>query len=490
MIHSFLIGDQWRTGVSGKTFESINPADGSVAAVVAEASVQDVDDAVRAARAALTNPAWANLYPHQRAVLLRRLGDLVDANGEKLAHLQSRDNGKTIAESRAQVGWAADMFRYYAGVCETFESAVIPSRGNYLLMSLHEPMGVVAAITPWNSPISLEAQKLAPALAAGNAVVLKSSEVTPMVGLEYGRLVLEAGFPPGVLNIVTGGLEVGRALVAHAGVDMVTFTGGVAGGRAVARAAAERLVPALLELGGKSPNIIFDDADIDHALVGASYGIFSNAGQSCIAGSRIFVQDSIYDEFAARLTAAVKQLAVGDPFDSKTAVAPVSSFQHRDRVLSMIDQALGEGTRALCGGQRLEGGVFERGAYVTPTVLELPSNSVNIAQEEIFGPVACLLRFRDEDDLVQQANDTVFGLACGVWTEDYRRATRVAGRIKAGMVWVNTYKQAPVNMPFGGYKSSGIGRECGLEGLRPYLQQKSVFMNLAEKPLSWPPRVV
>ncbi|MBN9428616.1 MAG: aldehyde dehydrogenase family protein [Burkholderiales bacterium] len=488
MIHPFLIGDQWRRGTAGRTFESINPADGSVAAVVAESSQQDVDDAVAAAQAALADPTWANLYPHQRARLLRRLGDLVDANGEKLAQLQSRDNGKTIAESRAQVGWAGDVFRYYAGVCETFESAVIPSRGNYLLTSTYEPMGVVAAITPWNSPISLEAQKLAPALAAGNAVVLKSSEVTPMVGLEYGKLVLEAGFPPGVVNVVTGGVDVGRALVGHAGVDMVTFTGGVAGGRAVARAAAERLVPALLELGGKSPNIIFDDADIDHAVIGASYGIFSNAGQSCIAGSRIFVQDSIYDEFAQRLTAAVKRLTVGDPFDASTAVAPVSSFQHRDRILSMVGQALNEGTRALCGGARLEGGAYDRGAYVAPTVLELPSNQARIAQEEIFGPVACLLRFRDEDDLVQQANDTVFGLACGVWTENYRRATRIARRIKAGMVWVNTYKQTPVNMPFGGHKSSGIGRECGLEGLRPYLQQKSVFMNLAEEPLPWPPR--
>lgn len=484
----FLINGQWRRNTSGQVFESINPADGSVAAVIAQSSEHDVDDAVQSARAALQAPAWGGLYPHQRAVLLRNLGDLVEANGHLLAAMQTEDNGKTLLESQAQIAWAVDMFRYYAGVCETAESSVIPARGNYFSMSVYEPIGVVAAITPWNSPISLEAQKLAPSLAAGNTVVLKSSEITPQVGLEYGRLALEAGFPPGVVNVVTGDVAVGKALVSHPQIDMVTFTGGVAGGRAVAKAAADRLVPTLLELGGKSPNIVFEDADIEQAVTGAIYGIFSNAGQSCIAGSRIFVQESIYDRFAQRLATQAGALVVGDPQHKATAVAPVSSFQHRDRIYEMVAGAIAAGSQALVGGHRLAGEPFSKGAYVAPTVLAVPSNTAHIAQEEVFGPVACLLKFKDEDDLVAQANDTVFGLACGVWTENYRRALRVASRIKAGMVWVNTYKLAPVNMPFGGYKASGIGRECGLEGLRPYRQQKSIYMNMAETALPWPPK--
>ncbi len=488
MSNPFLIDGQWRQGRTGRTFESINPANGSVAAVVAHADAQDVDDAVRAGQRALADPAWADLRPHQRAALLRRMSDLVQVNGDRLAKLQTQDNGKTLTESIAQVHWAVDMFRYYASVCETAESAVIPSRGNYFLFSLYEPIGVVAAITPWNSPISLEAQKLAPALAAGNTIVLKSSEVTPMVGLEYARLALEAGFPPGVVNVVTGGPEVGRALVAHEGVRMITFTGGVTGGRAVARAAAERLVPALLELGGKSPNIIFDDADLENAAIGAAYGIFSNAGQSCIAGSRVFVHESIYDRFADRLATLADDLRVGDPLDPDTAVAPVSSFAHRDRIAAMVDEATAAGARTLAGGSRPTGAGFDKGAFYAPTVLELSSNSEKIAQEEIFGPVACLLRFADENDLVRQANDTVFGLACAIWTRDYVRALRVARRIESGMVWVNTYKVTPVNMPFGGVKSSGIGRECGLEGLRPYLQQKSVCMETGAQAMPWPPQ--
>lgn len=488
MSQPFLIGGQWRTSATGESFESVNPATGEVCAVVSVSSADDVNDAVAAALATAESDAWRGMPAHKRAVLLHRMADLIVANGEELARLQTSDNGKTIAESRAQVAWAADIFRYYASVCETFESSVIPSRGNYFLFSRYEPFGVVAAITPWNSPISLEAQKLAPALAAGNCVVLKSSEVTPQVGLLYGRLALEAGFPPGAVNVVTGAADVGKALVAHPDVGMITFTGGVSGGRAVAAIAAQRLVPVLLELGGKSPNIVFSDADLDQAVVGACYGIFSNAGQSCIAGSRIFVQADIYDEFVARLTAAARALRVGDPYDPASAVAPLSSFAHRDRVASMVDAAAREGCTILAGGEVPRDGVYDRGAYFAPTILEVPSNTCTIAREEIFGPVACVLRFTDEDDLVRQANDTAFGLACGVWTENYRRALRVSQRIKAGMVWVNTYKLAPVNMPFGGYKASGIGRECGIEGLYPYLREKSVCLNLDEDALPWPPK--
>ncbi|MBX3538457.1 MAG: aldehyde dehydrogenase [Chelatococcus sp.] len=483
----FLVGDSWSFGKG--EFESINPADGSTAAIVAEASVEDVAGAVAAARAALDNPEWRDLNAHRRARLLSKMADQIEANGEALARMQTSDNGKTIAESRAQVGWAAEMFRYCAAVCETAESEVVPSRGDYFAYTSYEPVGVVAAITPWNSPISLEAQKLAPALAAGNAIVLKSSEVTPQVGLQYGRMALAAGFPAGVLNVVAGfGGTVGRALVENPGVDMVTFTGGTVSGREIAKTAGSRLVPALLELGGKSPNIVFDDANLDDAVAGAVYGIYSNAGQSCIAGSRIFVHEAIYDTFVKRLAEAAKALVVGDPYDPATAVAPVSSFAHRDRIERMITQSREEGARVLAGGGRPATAAHDKGAFIAPTLLELDSNSMSIAQEEIFGPVACLLRFKDDEDLIAQANDTVFGLACGIWTSDYRRALRASRAIKAGTVWINTYKMTAVNMPFGGFKSSGIGRECGLQGVRAYQAEKSTYLNLGRAPVAWPPR--
>ncbi|CAN5757873.1 aldehyde dehydrogenase [soil metagenome] len=487
-MEKFLVGSTWSSG-KGETFESINPADGSVAAVVAHATVEDVDAAVRAARDAVENAAWRDMPVHKRARLLNRFADLIDQNAELLAQTQTRDNGKTIFESRFQSGSAADMFRYYAAVCETSEAAVIPSRGDYFCYTGFEPMGVVAAITPWNSPITLEAQKLAPALAAGNAVVLKSSEVTPCVGLHFGRMALEAGFPSGIVNVVTGmGASVGKALVSHSGVDMITFTGGTKSGREIGKVAAERLIPSMLELGGKSPNIVFDDADLDAAVTGMLFGIFSNAGQSCIAGSRVLVQASIYDSFVGKLVEATRKLKVGSPFDKDTAVAPVSSFHHRDMIESMVRRGKEEGASVLCGGTRPSGGIFDKGAYVVPTVLEIDNRDSSIAHDEIFGPVACVMKFTDEDDLCALANNTAYGLACGIWTSDYRRAMRVGKRIKTGMVWVNTYKIAEVNVPFGGVKQSGIGRECGLQGMREYQQEKSTYLNLATGPIPWPPQ--
>jgi betaine-aldehyde dehydrogenase len=484
----FLVGGNWTYG-GGKTFESINPADGSVAAVVAEANETDVDAAVAAAQAALRNPAWRDLAPHRRARLLHKFADLIDRDAERLATLQTQDNGKPISESRAQAIWAAEAFRYFAATCETFESEVFPARGNYFSFSLYEPVGVVAAITPWNSPISLEAQKLAPALAAGNAVILKSSEVTPQVGLEYGRLALEAGLPQGVVNVITGfGRTTGKALVSHPGVDMVTFTGGTLSGREIAKIAGERLIPSIMELGGKSPNVIFDDADLDQAVLGSSFAIFSNGGQSCIAGSRIFVQNSIYEPFLERLTQAASSLHVGEPHDPRAAISALASFGHRERIERLIELGRTDGGKLLCGGDRPNDAALAKGAYLRPAVLEIEDNKARIAQEEIFGPVACVIRFRDDEDLIAQANDTVFGLACGIWTRDYKRALRVTKRIKAGMAWINTYKIASVNVPFGGVKQSGFGRECGRTGLMPYLAEKSVYLNLSEVPVAWPPQ--
>ena len=326
----FFVNGEWTFG-AGSTFESINPADGSVAAVIAEAVEPDVESAVQAARLALERPAWRDLKPHERARLLAGFADAIDHDRDALARAQMADNGKTVAECRSQATAAAAVVRYYAAVCETFEDAITPSRGDFLSLSTHEPAGVVAAVTPWNSPLTLEAQKFAPILAAGNAVILKSSEITPQVSLRYADLAARAGFPPGIFNVLTGfGRPLGEALVRHPGVDMVTFTGGTATGRLVAAMAAERLIPVMLELGGKSPNVVFDDADVEHAVAGAAYGIFASGGQSCIAGSRIFVHDGIYDRFVPRLVDRARRLRIGPPTDPATEVAPMASFPHRE----------------------------------------------------------------------------------------------------------------------------------------------------------------
>jgi betaine-aldehyde dehydrogenase len=487
-MENFLVDGKWRRG-GGQAFESINPANGNLNAIVAQGNAQDVDEAVRSSRDAMAKPMWRDMAAHKRARLLQKMADLIEKEAEDLAQIQTKDNGKTIAESRFQSQMAADMFRYYAAVCETTESNLIPSRGNYFCFSSFEAVGVVAAITPWNSPITLEAQKLAPALAAGNAIVMKSSEVTPLIGLQYGRLALEAGFPPGILNVVTGfGANVGQPLVAHPDIGMVTFTGGTHSGREIAKVAAQRLIPCMLELGGKSPNIVFDDANIDDAIAGLIYGIFSNAGQSCIAGSRVLIQAGIYDKLLPRFVEATKLLKLGSPMDSLTAVAPVSSFRHRDNIEKFIATGIQEGARLLCGGSRPIGGIFDTGAYVAPTILELENRLATVAQEEVFGPVACVMKFQDENDLYDLANNTVYGLACGIWTTDYRRALRASSRIKAGTVWINTYKIAEVNVPFGGVKQSGLGRECGIEGMREYMVQKSTYLNTSTEAVKWPPR--
>ena len=485
-VRPFFVNGEWTHG-SGSTFESINPADGSVAAVIAEAVEPDVDPAVHAARLAVERPSWRDLKPHERARLLARFADVIDQDRDALAHAQMQDNGKTLAECRSQAAAAAAVVRYYAAVCETFEDAITPARGDFLSLSTHEPRGVVAAVTPWNSPLTLEAQKFAPILAAGNALILKPSEITPQVSLRYADLAVRAGFPPGVFNVLTGfGRPLGEALVRHPGVDMIAFTGGTATGRLVARTAAERLIPVMLELGGKSPNVVFDDADVEHAVAGAAYGIFGSGGQSCIAGSRIFVHEAAYDRFVPCLVNVARRLRIGPPTDPATEVAPMASYPHREQVQRQVERARTEGAEVLYGGTPPHDASLRAGAYFTPTVLAVNDNSMSIAQEEVFGPVASVLRFRDEDDLVQQANDTVFGLACGLWTADYKKALRVARRIKAGTVWVNTYRQVSVSTPFGGVKASGLGREKGIEGMRAYMAQKSIYLGLNERPIAWP----
>lgn len=462
-----------------QTFESVNPANGELNYLVSFADESQVDAAVRSARAAANSPAWRNMLPHVRARALARMADIMEARADDFARAQMLENGKIWSECRAQAASAVATFRYFAGVCETLGSEITPSRGDYLSMLTYEPYGVVAAITPWNSPLTMEAQKVAPALAAGNAVVLKPSEVTPSAALLLGEVALEAGLPAGILNVVTGdGMTTGNALIKHPDVRMVSFTGGTATGRHIARLAADRLIPVALELGGKSPHIIFEDAAIDSAVAGVVDGIFEGSGQSCVAGSRLFVQRSVYERVVALLVDKANSLRLGSPLDKASQMGPLASFAHRDRVARIVDTAREEGGQILAGGCRPEGAEFDSGAFYRPTVIGGLSNKATAVQQEIFGPVLCVLPFDDEHDLIAQANDSAFGLASGIWTANYQRAWRVARALETGLVWINTYKQLSVATPFGGFKESGIGREKGVTGVRLYQQSKGIYWSM------------
>jgi acyl-CoA reductase-like NAD-dependent aldehyde dehydrogenase len=474
----FLIGGEWLPG-SGKPIDTINPADGSLNATVGSASAADVDHAVMNAMRAQRDPKWRAMLPHERARLLCKVADLILERSPELAAIQMRENGKLKSECVAQAGAAAGAFRYFAGICETMVSEIAPARGPHMATVVYEPFGVVAAITPWNSPLTLEAQKVAAAVAAGNAVVLKPSEFTPGPARALGQIFLDAGFPPGILNVVTGsGTEAGKALVEHPGVRMISFTGGTATGRMIGKIAAERLVPVALELGGKSPHIVFADADLDAAADGVVAGIFTSSGQSCIAGSRLFIEASIYDDFLERVVTRTKKLKVGLPEAEGVNVAPLSSFIHRDRVESYVQSAREDGATIVTGGGRPDAPELQRGAFYEPTIITGLANDAKACREEIFGPVLCVLPFTDEAHLVEQANGTNFGLGCGVWTESYKKAWRVARSVEAGTVWINTYKELSVAVPFGGFKDSGIGREKGFYGIRVYQEPKTILWGM------------
>jgi len=465
---------------------SFNPADGSVIAEFTAASSTDVDEAVEAGRLAAAEPSWRGMLPHQRSRILYRIGEAIEADVDALSALQTSDTGKTLAETRALVLSAAGTFRYIAAALETSDEALTTPRGPYLSMSIHEPIGVVGAITPWNSPIASDAQKVAPALAAGNAVILKPAEWTPLVSLRFAQICGVAGLPSGLLSVLPGsGAEIGAAIVRHPGVGKVAFTGGTVTGRRIAAVAAEKLMPVSLELGGKSPTIVFEDADCEQAIAGILFGIFSSSGQSCVAGSRLFVHASIYESFVTELVARAAALRVGPPTDPATQVAPLVSFAHRDKVASLVVGGVAEGAAILCGGRAPSGGHYDRGAYYLPTILAGVRNEAEICQREIFGPVLVTLPFSDEEQLIAEANQSVYGLACGIWTRDYRRAYRVARAIQAGTVWINTYKQLSIATPFGGVRESGLGREKGREGIRAYMQQKSLYWGLSPEPIGW-----
>jgi betaine-aldehyde dehydrogenase len=484
-LQPIFIGGTWRAG-RGEPVVSINPVDGSVNAAFAGADERDVAEAVERGAAAMADPEWRRLLPHERARILRRIGDGIAAETESLAHLQLRDNGKPLYETRGLVVSAANTFAYYAAALETLESELTPPRGAYLTMTAYRPLGVIGAITPWNSPIASEAQKVAPALAAGNAVVLKPSELTPLLALELARIAQNAGLPDGLLSVVPGsGAVAGAALVAHPDVKKIAFTGGTATGRTIARVAAEKLMPVTLELGGKSPTIVFADADLEVAINGVLFGIFSSQGQSCIAGSRLFVQREIYVPFVERLVARTRRLIVGDPLDPATHLGPLISEAQRAKVEAYVELARAEGGRVLCGGRRPPGEGFARGTFYEPTIVDGLSNRSRVCQEEIFGPVLVALPFDDEADVVAQANDTVYGLACGIWTGDYKRAWRIGSAIEAGTVWVNTYKQFSIATPFAGAKASGIGMDKGRAAIRGYQQEQSIYWGLDESPNPW-----
>ncbi|WP_306319261.1 MULTISPECIES: aldehyde dehydrogenase [unclassified Streptomyces] len=484
-----LVAGQWRHG-AGAPLDTVDPATGEVIATVHTASAEEVDEAARAASEAAADPAWRELLPHQRARLLYRIAELTEEAADDLAATQTADTGKTLTETKALALSAAGTFRYLGATLETAEEAITPSRGPYVTMSVHEPIGVVGAINPWNSPVASDAQKIAPALAAGNAVLLKPAAWTPLVSLKLGRIITRAltelGLPTALLSVLPGsGRVVGDAVARHPLVGRIGFTGGTETGRSIAEVAARKLIPASLELGGKSPTIVREDADVEQALAGVMFGIFSSSGQSCIAGSRLFVHASLYESFVGELVSRVRKLRVGPGTAPDTQVGPLVHAEHRDSVAAYVDLARSEGAEVLCGGAAPEGPAYENGAYYLPTVLAGLANDSRTCQEEIFGPVLVVLPYDDEDDLVRQANDSVYGLACGIWTRDARAAWNLARRIDAGTVWINTYKQFSASTPFSGMKDSGLGTEKGRDAIRAYQRQKSLYWGTSEAPLPW-----
>jgi (Z)-2-((N-methylformamido)methylene)-5-hydroxybutyrolactone dehydrogenase len=474
------IDGRWCKSASGKTFETYDPYTGEPWALIPECDATDVNRAVEAASRAFESGPWAAMTQTARGKVMRRIAQLIEQHGEHLARIEVRDNGKLISEMAAQLKYLPEWFYYYGGLADKITGTVVPvDRPEHFNYILKEPVGVCAFITPWNSPLMLVGWKLAPALAAGCTVVIKPSEYTSASLLEFMRLVIEpSGVPPGVVNVVTGyGGVVGEPLVTHPKVAKVAFTGGSVTGARVNELAARTFKKVSLELGGKSPNIVFDDAILDDAVSGAISGIFAATGQTCIAGSRLLLQESIHDQFVEKLVAMAKQAKLGDPGLAETQVGPVTTPPQYQKVLSYIDIAKGEGARCVLGGGPAtaeEGG----GKYfVKPTIFTGVSNRMRIAQEEVFGPVLSVIKFRDEEEAVAIANDIAFGLGAGDWTQSVRRAHSVARRIKAGTVWVNTYRAVSFLMPFGGYKASGLGRENGAEAVEGYLQTKSVWIN-------------
>jgi len=473
-----LINGQWVDG--GKTFDTVNPATGEVLTQIVDASATDVDHAVDAARRAFEgkNGPWRKMPASERGRLIWRLADLVEQHIDELAELETLDNGKPIFESRhVDMPMVIDVLRYYAGWATKIHGETVNTFDSAFTYTLREPVGVVGLIIPWNFPLLLASWKLGPALACGNTIVMKPAEQTPLTTLRLGELAIEAGIPAGVLNIVTGGPETGKVIVRHPGIDKIAFTGSTAVGKEIMRSAADTLKRVTLELGGKSPNIVFADSDIDSAVKGAINGIFYGKGEVCNAGSRLFVESKVQDEFLDKLVGRAKNMLPGDPLDPKTRMGAIVSQEQMHTVLGYIEAGKAEGAKLIAGGSRVsvDGG---KGFFIEPTVFSGVSNEMKIAQEEIFGPVLATLKFDDVDEVVELANRNQYGLAAAIWTRDVKKAHQVSRQLRAGTVWINTYGLMDAALPFGGYKSSGFGRELGQAALEHYTEIKTVWMNM------------
>ena len=484
--YQLFIDGAWCDPADGANFESINPASGEPWAIMPAASEADVDRAVSAAKRALYDGPWASMTATQRGKLIRRLGDLVHEHAGNLGEVETIDSGKLARETRSQTRYVADYYWYYAGLADKIEGATLPiDKPDLHVFTSREPIGVVAAIVPWNAQMFLSATKLGPALAAGNTVVLKASEEAPAPMLEFARLIEAAGFPPGVVNVITGfGEPCGRALTSHADVGRVAFTGGPATARRVVENTANNFAVTSLELGGKSPIVVFDDADIEGAVNGLIAGNFGATGQSCVAGSRVFLHQRVHDEILERLVARAARINIGDPLDERTDMGPLATKRQLEHIEASVAETLAQGATLLHGGRQPENP--GRGFYYQPTVLDCPNQTVKTVQEEMFGPVLSALSFADEDEAVAFANDTRFGLGAGVFTKDVARALRVSKRIRSGIVWVNTYRAISPIAPFGGFRQSGYGREAGIDAIYEYTRTKSVWINTSSAPMADP----
>ncbi|HEV8676615.1 MAG TPA: aldehyde dehydrogenase family protein [Methylomirabilota bacterium] len=474
------VNGQWRPPLGGETYAPINPATEEPLTQVGKGDERDIDAAVTAARKAFDSGPWPKMSPHDRGRIVWKLADLITANLDEMARLESLCTGKTLFDSgKVELPFAAEVFRYYAGWTTKIHGETLNLRDSAFTFTLRQPVGVIGAIVPWNFPFLLSSWKIAPALAAGNTVVLKPASLTPLTALKFAHLTAEAGLPEGVFNVVPGpGGKVGMALVRHPGVDKIAFTGSTEVGKAIMREAAGTLKRVSLELGGKSPNIVFADADLEAAVRGALTGIFYNKGEVCAAGSRLLLEERVHDEFVGKLTERVKGLKVGDPLDKATRMGPVVSRQQLDTVMSYIEAGRKEGARVVAGGERASVG-NGKGFFLQPTIFTGVTNAMKIAREEIFGPVLSVIPFKDVDEGIAHGNDTFYGLAAAVWTRDVGKALRAARAIRAGTVWVNAYNLYDAALPFGGFKESGFGRELGQAGMDLYTEVKSVWVDLS-----------